>query len=78
MAFDDPARKFPNKPVPTGTMVVYEITAVQVVKEGEVDFFQLVGKWYQVIIFFGIIGGLIVWKIRKSPRKGKSKGKKGR
>jgi hypothetical protein len=59
-------------------MVVYEITAVQVIKEGELDIFQLVARWYQVIIFFGIIAGLIVWKIRKMPRKGKSKGKKGR
>jgi hypothetical protein len=76
LAFDDPARRFPNKPVASGTMVVYEITLVKLMKEGQVDILELIGKWYQVVIFFAIIGGLVYLNMRKTARKSKGKGKK--
>lgn len=68
LAFDDPTVRFNQKPVPDGTMILYQITINRITKTGSSsgfmndivdDFWGTLGKYYQVIIFFAIVAGLV-------------------
>jgi len=72
LGFDDPSLRMNNKPVETGTMVMYQITLARLEKVGEVDIWALINKWYSVVIFFSLLGGLAYWRhMKKSKRRSK-------
>lgn len=76
LGFDDPTLRMNNKPVETGTMVMYQITLARLEKQGEINIWELINKWYSVVIFFSLLFGAVYWNYRKNKNKRRSKKKK--